>query len=78
MRSSSVWWPARFQPEDDGQVTVLAAYREPASDFWVADLPLSSLPKEPVEELETLYYAQNAATSVRPQTRQARTVYKSQ
>ena len=50
-----VWWPARFQPEDDGQVTVLAAYREPASDFWVADLPLSSLPKEPVEDLEALY-----------------------
>lgn len=50
-----VWWPARFQPEDGDGVSVLAAYREPASDFWVADLPLSSLPKEPVEELETLY-----------------------
>jgi len=50
-----VWWPARFefQPRDD--VRVLASYDRPGPDFWVADLPLASIPKGPLEDLETQY-----------------------
>jgi hypothetical protein len=50
-----VWWPARFEAEDNGEVTVLAAYAEPGPDFWVADLPLRSIPQGPLEDLETQY-----------------------
>ncbi|NJB68273.1 hypothetical protein GGQ74_001946 [Desulfobaculum xiamenense] len=50
-----VWWPARFeyQPRDD--VRVLATYEAPGPDFWVADLPLDSMPKQPLADLETQY-----------------------
>ena len=42
-----VWWPGRFNPDDaekhDG-VAVLARYAAPGPDFWLADLPVASLP----------------------------------
>lgn len=50
-----VWWPARFEPQDSADVEVLAHYHHPGPDFWVADLPLESIPKEPLEDLETQY-----------------------
>lgn len=50
-----VWWPARFEMQHDSDVRVLAAYESPGPDFWVADLPLTSIPRNPLEDLETHY-----------------------
>ncbi|MCK9240672.1 BPL-N domain-containing protein [Desulfocurvus sp.] len=50
-----VWWPARFEYEPCEAVRVLAAYTEPGPDFWTADLPLASIPRGPLEDLETQY-----------------------
>lgn len=50
-----VWWPARFEPEPDSGVNVLAAYEAPGPDFWVADIPLTSIPHGALEDLETQY-----------------------
>lgn len=50
-----VWWPARFEPTPDSGVNVLAAYTAPGPDFWVADIPLTSIPRAALEDLETLY-----------------------
>lgn len=44
LASVPVWWPGRFAPQDGGDVQVLARYARPDADFWVADLPLSSVP----------------------------------
>jgi len=49
-----VWWPGRFDPQNNG-VTVLARYRTPGPDFWVADLHLASLPKGTMTDWENLY-----------------------
>ncbi len=50
-----VWWPARFAPEEGTDVQVLASYTEPGNDFWVADLPLDTLPPGTFSEWEDLY-----------------------
>ncbi|WP_461208892.1 BPL-N domain-containing protein [Desulfocurvus sp. DL9XJH121] len=50
-----VWWPARFEYEPREDVTVLAAYDSPGPDFWVADLPLTSIPREALDDLETQF-----------------------
>lgn len=50
-----IWWPGRFAPEETGEVTVLASYISPADDFWVADLPLNTLPPGTFNEWEALY-----------------------
>ncbi len=50
-----VWWPARFALEHDTPVTVLATYAAPGPDFWVADLPLETLPKGTLSDWEALY-----------------------
>lgn len=49
-----VWWPGRFDARDDS-VTVLARYRTPGPDFWVADLHLASLPEGTMTDWENLY-----------------------
>ncbi|QJB55590.1 BPL-N domain-containing protein [Pseudodesulfovibrio sp. zrk46] len=49
-----VWWPGRFDPKDDS-VTVLARYKTPGPDFWVADLHLATLPKGTMTDWENLY-----------------------
>ena len=49
-----VWWPGQFR-EEPGEVEVLARYERPASDFWVADLALCSIPAQALEEWEQLY-----------------------
>lgn len=50
-----VWWPARFQPRQGDDVEVLATYTEPGPDFWVADLPLATLPAGTLSDWEALY-----------------------
>ncbi len=50
-----VWWPARFEPGEEPEVRVLAAYAAPGPDFWVADLPLAAIPRGPLEDLEAQY-----------------------
>jgi len=50
-----VWWPARFAMEKDTDVSVLATYDTPGDDFWVADLPVNSLPAGTLSEWEALY-----------------------
>ncbi len=39
-----VWWPGRFDPMEESGLTVLATYSDPAEDFWLADLPIATLP----------------------------------
>ncbi|CAK7001658.1 MAG: hypothetical protein DELT_00054 [Desulfovibrio sp.] len=54
-----VWWPARFEPQkgssQNSSVTVLAAYDTPGPDFWLADLPVSSLPPSVFTDWEEKY-----------------------
>lgn len=50
-----VWWPGRFMPEDDPSVTVLARYGLPGDDFWLADLPIKSLPEDAFSTWRDLY-----------------------
>ncbi len=50
-----VWWPARFAPEEGTDVEVLASYTTPGEDFWIADLPLGTLPPGTFNDWEALY-----------------------
>ena len=50
-----VWWPGRFAPGDDGDVSVLARYDEPGPDFWLADLPVADLPPSVFVDWEEKY-----------------------
>ncbi|MCG8530409.1 MAG: BPL-N domain-containing protein [Desulfovibrionales bacterium] len=50
-----VWWPARFSPKEGTDVEILASYTTPGDDFWIADLPLSTLPAGTFNEWEALY-----------------------
>ncbi|MDK2957294.1 MAG: hypothetical protein PWQ57_2790 [Desulfovibrionales bacterium] len=49
-----VWWPARFKEQQDG-VQILARYKRPANDFWIADLPLSQVTDQTLQDWERLY-----------------------
>ncbi|KAB1442959.1 BPL-N domain-containing protein [Pseudodesulfovibrio senegalensis] len=49
-----VWWPGQFYEQDNG-VKVLASYRTPGPDFWVADICLKTLPKGTLTDWENLY-----------------------
>ncbi len=53
--SLPVWWPGRFDAEPTPGMTVLATYQEPAHDFWLADLPIASLPPETFSTWQDLY-----------------------
>lgn len=53
--SLPVWWPGRFAAEENPQVRVLAAYDAPDADFWLADLPLQSIPPHIFEQWQSLY-----------------------
>ena len=53
--SLPVWWPGRFAPEKNDNVTVLASYGSPDADFWLADLPLQSLPSKVFSHWRDLY-----------------------
>ena len=55
MPSLPVWWPGRFAPEADERVSILASYRQPDTDFWLADLPLSRIPAPVFEAWKDLY-----------------------
>lgn len=50
-----VWWPARFNPAPNPEVRVLAAYETPGPDLMVADIPLSSLPEETLDDWQNMY-----------------------
>lgn len=50
-----VWWPGRFAPQAGGDVEVLASYLRPASDIWLADLPLAGLPPDTLADWEDMY-----------------------
>jgi len=50
-----VWWPARFNPAPNPEVTVLATYEGPGPDLMVADIPLASLPAETLDDWQNLY-----------------------
>ena len=54
--SLPVWWPGQFAPRDgDSDVQVLAACHRPDADFWLADLPLRSLPGSAIANWRSLY-----------------------
>ena len=50
-----VWWPGRFNPLIGSGVATLAAYAQPGPDFWLADLPIASLPPHIFATWESLY-----------------------
>jgi hypothetical protein len=50
-----VWWPSQFDPVPRANVRVLASYLEPASDFWVADLPVQDLTEAQIAAWEESY-----------------------
>lgn len=50
-----VWWPGRFEQEETPEVEVLARYSGPGPDFWLTDLPISSLPPNTFEIWNNLY-----------------------
>ncbi len=49
-----VWWPAAFRPHGPG-VSVVAAYGRPGPGFMMADIPLSLVPGQALEDWEALY-----------------------
>ncbi|MBI4806843.1 MAG: biotin--protein ligase [Desulfovibrio sp.] len=49
-----VWWPAAFRAHDPG-VEVVAAYGQPGPGFMMADIPLSLVPGQALEDWEALY-----------------------
>ncbi|HJD97607.1 BPL-N domain-containing protein [Mailhella massiliensis] len=51
-----VWWPGRFnEPEKNEGVDVLARYRAPGPDLYVADLPYASMPADILAEWNAMY-----------------------
>ena len=50
-----VWWPGQFEATQDEAVSVLARYKSPAEDFWLADLPINSLPEETFAAWKEMY-----------------------
>ena len=50
-----VWWPGRFAPTPEGDVTVLASYERPGEDFWLADLAIAELPADTFAAWQDLY-----------------------
>jgi len=49
-----VWWPAKFKSGEPGVETV-AAYGPKSQDFMMADIPLSLVPQDALEDWEALY-----------------------
>ncbi len=50
-----VWWPGRFNSDNNGEVRILARYEQPHDDFWLVDLPLADLPPGIIAEWEGVY-----------------------
>ncbi len=50
-----VWWPGRFEPSEDHDVTVLARYAGPGADLWVADIRLDQLPVSAFDDWQAEY-----------------------
>lgn len=51
-----VWWPGRFnEPEKNDAVEVLARYRAPGPDLYVADMPYASMPADILAEWNAMY-----------------------
>ncbi|XPV76710.1 MAG: BPL-N domain-containing protein [Desulfovibrio sp.] len=50
-----VWWPGRFAEDDNPDVAVLARYKKPGTDLFVADINIHSLPEETLADWENLY-----------------------
>jgi hypothetical protein len=49
-----IWWPAKFRPGEPG-VEVVAAYGLPGPGFMMADIPLSLVPGQALEDWESMY-----------------------
>lgn len=50
-----VWWPGRFESNDNDGVDVPATFAGPAEDFWLADLPIAAIPAGTFEAWKDLY-----------------------
>ena len=50
-----VWWPGRFEEVPHPDIEVLAVYERPGEDFWLADLPIASLPLDIFGTWEDVY-----------------------
>ncbi|WP_029896392.1 BPL-N domain-containing protein [Desulfohalovibrio reitneri] len=50
-----VFWPGRFDPDQAGEVEVLARYGGPGDELWVADIPLDSLPPSVLADWQARY-----------------------
>jgi len=49
-----IWWPAKFRPHGR-DASVVAAYGRPGPGFMMADIPLSLVPAEAIDDWEALY-----------------------
>lgn len=51
-----VWWPGRFnEPSVPDNVEILARYRAPGPDLYVADMPFGIMPSDILAEWNTMY-----------------------
>lgn len=50
-----VWWPSQFEVKGNAEVSILATYGSPGSDFWVADLDISRLSPNQLHQWENIY-----------------------
>jgi len=50
-----VWWPSQFDWIPSNNVKVLARYKAPAEDLWIADIPYNILEKMDISYVEEVY-----------------------
>ncbi len=53
--SLPIWWPARFAPEENKDITVLASYMAPGHDLYFGDIDLATLPPATLDMWQDMY-----------------------
>ena len=53
--SLPIWWPGRFSPKKNTNVTTLASYTNHGHDFYFADINITTLPENIFEQWQDMY-----------------------
>ncbi len=53
--SLPIWWPGRFAPQEDENITVLASYTAPGHDLYFGDIDLATLPPNTLDIWQDVY-----------------------